>query len=61
MAVNTPGLTASLPNGYGVALGIVNQLAVPANPTRTGLLFYNDSALASVAFCPAAQTGSRCA
>ena len=56
MAVSTPGLTATLPNGYAVTVGTANQLGVPANGSRGGLLFYNNSASASISFCPASLT-----
>lgn len=56
MATTSPSLTASLPNGYAVTLGTANQLAVPSNPSRGGLMFYNNSAAASVSFCPATLT-----
>ena len=56
MVTNSPSLTASLPNGYAVTVGTANQLGVPANPARGGLLFYNNSASATVSFCPASLT-----
>lgn len=56
MAVNTPGLTASLPNGYATTVGTANQLGVPSNPSRGGLMFYNNSSVAVIAVCPASLT-----
>lgn len=51
MPVTNP-TTNALPAGYAVTLGTVNQLALPANPTRGGLIFYNDSAAAVIAVIP---------
>lgn len=47
--------TNPLPAGYAVTVGIVNQLALPYNPSRGGLTFYNDSATAVIAVCPSTQ------
>lgn len=53
MATVTPSLTASLPNGYGTTVGTANQLAVPPNPTRGGLILFNNSATQVISVCPA--------
>ena len=53
MATITPSLTSALPGGYGVTVGTVNQAGCPPNPSRGGLWFYNNSATASIAVCPA--------
>lgn len=47
--------TSSAPVGYAVTVGTVNQMACPSNPSRGGLIFYNDSATASVSVCPCTQ------
>src|SRR5258708_39016276 len=47
--------TNPLPLGYAVTLGTVNQLALPYNASRGGITFYNDSATAVIALCPASQ------
>src|SRR5258708_13314823 len=47
--------TNPLPLGYAVTLGTVNQLALPHNASRGGIAFYNDSATAVIALCPASQ------
>src|ERR1700704_2640426 len=47
------GTTTPLPIGYGTTLGLVSGPALPANPTRGGLVFINPSASVTVAVCPA--------
>jgi hypothetical protein len=54
MTVTNP-TTNPLPAGYAVTLGTVNQLALPYNGTRGGLVFYNDSSTAVIAICPSTQ------
>lgn len=53
MSVLGSSITATLPNGYAVTVGTANQLGVPANGTRGGLIFYNNSATGTVSVCPA--------
>ena len=49
--------TASLPNGYAVTVGLVNQLAVPPNPGRQALLLWNNSGGGQIiSICPASLT-----
>lgn len=55
MATSSASLTTGLPVGGAVTVGTANQLACPPNPTRGGLWFYNNSATAVIAVCPAAQ------
>lgn len=45
--------TNPLPTGYGTTVGTTSGPALPANPTRGGLIFYNPSASVSIAVCPA--------
>jgi hypothetical protein len=56
MAVSTNPSTASLPNGIAVTVGTANQLAIPYNGGRGGLILYNNSASAVIAVCPASLT-----
>lgn len=41
------------PNGFGTTVGTTSGAAIPANPTRSGLMFINPSASIVVAICPA--------
>lgn len=52
MAVSTSPTTNPLPTGYGTTVGIVSGPALPANPTRGGLIFYNPSLTVTIAVCP---------
>lgn len=52
MSVLSAQATISAPNGYAVTVGTVNQLGVPANSSRGGLIFYNNSATAIISLCP---------
>jgi hypothetical protein len=53
MALSTGGNTTnSLPIGWGTTVGLTSQPVLPANPTRTGLIFINSGTVA-VAICPA--------
>lgn len=45
--------TNPLPIGYGTTVGTVSGPALPANPSRGGLIFYNPSATVTIAVCPA--------
>lgn len=54
MTVNNP-TTNPLPGGFAVTVGTVNQLVLTPVPTSGGIIFYNDSASAIIAVCPAAQ------
>jgi len=40
--------------GWAVTLGTSNQLVIPPNPSRTGIIFVNPGG-AAVAICPATQ------
>lgn len=44
---------ALLPIGWGTTVGTAPQVALPANPSRTGLVFVNQSSGVSIAICPA--------
>ena len=55
MATIGSGNTASLPSGYAVTVGTVAQFALPYNPTRNGLIFYNNSASALITVAPSSQ------
>lgn len=48
--------TGQLPNGWGVTVGVANQLALPPVQTSGGLIFYNASSSVSIAICPASMT-----
>lgn len=45
--------TQANPNAFGTTVGTTSGPALPANPTRAGLMFYNPSATVAVAICPA--------
>lgn len=47
--------TNPLPQGYAVTVGTVNQLALPYNGTRGGLIFFNNSAGGTISVCPASM------
>jgi hypothetical protein len=49
------GGTNLLPVGWGVTVGLTNQLVLPSNPTRTGLIFVCGGIVA-IAICPATIT-----
>ncbi len=53
MAVTNNPTTNPLPTGYGTTVGQVSGPALPANPTRGGLVFYNPSLSVIIAVCPA--------
>lgn len=55
MATNSASLTSTAPVGGAVTVGTTNQAACPPNPSRGGLMFYNDSASTAIAVCPATQ------
>ena len=55
MATSSSANTASLPVGGAVTVGTANQLACPPNPSRGGLMFYNNSASTAISICPATQ------
>ena len=42
-----------LPMGWGVTVGLTPITVLPANPSRTALVFVNASQGISIAFCPA--------
>jgi hypothetical protein len=45
--------TQSNPNGFGTTVGQTSGPAIPANPTRVGLMFINPSPSVSIGICPA--------
>ena len=45
--------TQANPNGFGTTVGLTSGPAIPANPTRVGLILHNPSASVAVACCPA--------
>ena len=47
-----PGITVPLPSAFGTTVGLTSGPAIPANPSRGGLVFYNPSASVTVAICP---------
>lgn len=50
--VNPVGSNTITPTGWGITVGATSQLALPANPTRSGLIWINQSS-AVIAICPA--------
>lgn len=52
MTTTSSNTTNALPIGWGTTIGTVSQPVLPANPTRTGLQFYNVGTI-PVAICPA--------
>lgn len=44
---------ALLPIGWGTTVGLTSGPVMPSNPSRTGLVFINQSAGVSIAICPA--------
>jgi len=49
---NIANTTALIPVGWGTTVGTTAQLVLPANPTRTGLIWFNPSAV-SISIWPA--------
>jgi hypothetical protein len=45
--------TQANPNGFGTTVGLTSGPAIPANPTRVGMIFHNPSSSVAVAICPA--------
>lgn len=45
--------TSGAPVGYAVTVGTANQMACPPNPSRGGIIFYNNSGSIAIAVCPA--------
>lgn len=45
------GTTALAPNSYGAIVGLTSGLAVPPNPSRGGLMFFNNGNVI-IAVCP---------
>lgn len=48
------GTNLILPTGWAITVGITSALALPANPTRGGLIWVNQGSVA-VAICPNVQ------
>lgn len=45
------GTTALAPNGYGAVVGTTSGMVVPPNPSRGGLMFFNNGSV-QIAVCP---------
>lgn len=45
--------TQANPNAFGTTVATTSGPALPANPTRAGLMFYNASSGVAIAVCPA--------
>jgi len=45
--------TTANPVGWGTTVSTTSGLVLPANPSRTGLIFYNSSTGVAIAVCPA--------